>query len=95
MLKIALGTTRAGLTLKKDIIAHLEKKGFEVDDLGMKEGGDFVPYQKAAAAVAKAVSQGKYEKAVIICGTGAGSVIVANKFPGIRAVHIFDHFTAK
>lgn len=95
MPKIALGTTRAGLTLKKDIIAHLQKKGFEVDDLGMQEGGDFVPYQKAAANVAREVSKGTYDKAIIICGTGAGSVIVANKFPGIRAVHVFDHFTAR
>lgn len=95
MAKIAIGTTRAGLTLKKDIVAALEKRGFEVDDLGMKEGGEFVPYHKSAAAVADAVSKGIYDKGVIICGTGAGSVITANKFKGVRAVHIFDAFTAR
>ncbi len=57
-MKFAIGTTRAGLTLKKDVIAQLNKKGHEVDDLGMKEGGDFVPYHVAAANVARAVSEG-------------------------------------
>jgi len=94
-MKFAIGTTRAGLTLKKDVIAHLEKKGHTVDDLGMKDGGDFVPYHVAAASVARAVSEGKYPKAVVICGTGAGSAIVANKFPGVYAVHCTNTFEAK
>ena len=95
MMKFAIGTTRAGLTLKKDVIAHLNKKGHEVDDLGMKIDGDFVPYHVSAANVARAVSSGLYEKAVIICGTGAGSAIVANKFPGVYAVHCTNAFEGK
>ncbi len=94
-MKFAIGTTRAGLTLKKDIIEHLESLGHSVDDLGMKEDGLFVPYHKSAAAVARAVSEGKYGKAVIICGTGAGSAITANKFPGVYAVHCTNTFEAK
>lgn len=94
-MKFAIGTTRAGLSLKKDVIEHFESLGHSVDDLGMKEDGDFVPYHKSAAAVAKAVSEKKYEKAVIICGTGAGSVITANKFPGVYAVHCTSIFEAK
>jgi len=94
-MKFAIGTTRAGLSLKKDVIEHLESLGHSVDDLGMKEDGEFVPYHKSAAAVAKAVSEKKYEKAVIICGTGAGSVIMANKFPGVYAVHCTSIFEAK
>ena len=85
-MKLAIGSTKAGLTLKKNVIEFLEKEGYMVDDLGMKEGGEFVPYYESAAAVAEAVSEGKYEKAIIICGTGAGSVIVANKFKGAYAV---------
>jgi ribose 5-phosphate isomerase B len=94
-MKFAIGTTRAGLSLKKDVIAHLNKKGHEVDDLGMREGGDFVPYHVAAANVARAVAEGKYSRAVIICGTGAGSAIVANKFPGVYAVHCTNAFEGK
>jgi ribose 5-phosphate isomerase B len=94
-MKFAIGTTKAGLTLKKDIILYLEENGHEVDDLGMKEEGDFVPYHVAAANVARAISEGKYERGVIICGTGAGSAIVANKFKGVYAVHCCNGFEAK
>ncbi|MCX7680278.1 MAG: RpiB/LacA/LacB family sugar-phosphate isomerase [Spirochaetes bacterium] len=94
-MKFAIGSTRAGLALKKEVIAYLEKLGHAVDDLGMKEGGDFVPYHVAASNVAKAVSNGDYEKAIIICGTGAGSTIVANKFPGVYAVHCTNSFEGR
>ncbi|MCL1932318.1 MAG: RpiB/LacA/LacB family sugar-phosphate isomerase [Candidatus Azobacteroides sp.] len=95
MKKIVIGSTRAGLTLKKDLIAHLESKGFQVDDVGMKEDGEFVPYHKAAAAVAGAVSKKKYDKGVIICGTGAGSTIVAAKFKGVYPVHVVNTYMAQ
>jgi ribose 5-phosphate isomerase B len=95
MEKIIIGCTRAGLTLKKELIAYLEGKGFQVDDVGMKEGGEFVPYHKAAAAVAQGVSKKQYERGVIICGTGAGSVITAAKFKGVYPVHVFNEFTAE
>ena len=95
MQKIIIGSTRAGLTLKKDLIAHLESKGYQVDDVGMKESGEFVPYHKAAAAVARGVSEKKYDKGVIICGTGAGSVIVAGKFKGVYPVHVMNTFMAQ
>ncbi|MDR2847602.1 MAG: RpiB/LacA/LacB family sugar-phosphate isomerase [Bacteroidales bacterium] len=93
--KIIIGSTRAGLTLKKELIAYLESKNFQVDDVGMKEGGEFVPYHKAAAAVAQGVSEKKYDKGVIICGTGAGSVITAAKFKGVYPVHVVNTFTAQ
>ena len=93
-MKIAIGSTRAGLTLKKEVVKCLEKLGYTVDDLGMKDGGEFVPYYESAANVARAVSNGEYEKAIIICGTGAGSVIVANKFRGVYAVHTSSEYEA-
>ena len=94
-MKIVIGSTRAGLTLKKDLIAYLEKSGFQVDDVGMKEGGEFVPYHQSAAAVAKAVSEKQYDKGIIICGTGAGSVIVAAKYKGVYPVHVMNTFMAQ
>lgn len=93
-MKLAIGSTKAGLTLKGEVIKFLEGLGHQVDDLGMKAGGPFVPYYESAAAVAGAVSRGEYPKAIIICGTGAGSVIVANKFKGVYAVHASSEYEA-
>ena len=93
-MKFAIGCTKAGLTLKKELILFLEELGHSIDDLGMKEDGEFVPYYESAANVAGAVSAGKYEKAIIICGTGAGSAIVANKFKGVYAVHASSEYEA-
>lgn len=95
MKKIVIGCTRAGLALKKELIAYLESKGYQVEDVGMKEGGEFVPYHKAAAAVAAAVSEKRFEKGIIICGTGAGSVITAAKFKGVYPVHVTNTFMAQ
>jgi ribose 5-phosphate isomerase B len=94
MESIVIGCTRAGLTLKKELISFLEKKGFKVDDVGMKEDGEFVPYHKAAAAVARAISEGKYQKGIAICGTGAGSVITGAKFRGVYPVHVTNTWMA-
>jgi len=93
-LKLAIGSTKAGLTLKKEVIRFLEEHDHTVDDLGMKEGGEFVPYYESSARVAKAISEGRYEKALLICGTGAGSAIVANKFKGVYAVHAGNEYEA-
>ena len=95
MKKIIIGSTRAGLALKKEIITYLEEKGFQLEDVGMKEGGEFVPYHKAAAAVARGVSDNKYQRGIAICGTGAGSVIAAAKFKGVFPVHVVNTFMAE
>jgi ribose 5-phosphate isomerase B len=93
-MKMAIGSTRAGLALKDALIKHLQAKGHQLDDLGMKHGGEFVPYFKVAADIASAVSAGRYAKAIIICGTGAGSAIVANKFRGVYAVQASSQYEA-
>ena len=94
-MKIATGSTRAGLTLKDKVNTFLEDEGHQVDDLGMKKDGEFVPYHNVAARIAQAVSLGEYPKAIIICGTGAGSAIVANKFKGVYAIHASSEYEAK
>ena len=93
--KMIIGCTRAGLILKKEIIAYLETKGFQIDDVGMKEDGEFVPYHKAAAAVALGISEKRYNRGIAICGTGAGSVITASKFKGVYPVHATNTFMAE
>ena len=80
MQKMIIGSTRAGLTLKKEIINYLEKKGYQVKDVGMKEDGE---------------SEKKFERGIIICGTGAGSVITAAKFKGVYPVHVTNTFMAE
>ena len=85
-MKFAIGSTKAGLQLKDEIADMLREMGHDVQDLGMKAGGEFVPYYTAAANVAGALSRGEVDQAVLVCGTGAGSVIVANKFKGVHAV---------
>ena len=61
----------------------------------MKEEGEFVPYHKAAAAVALGVSKKIYKRGIVICGTGAGSVITAAKFKGVFPVHVTNTFMAE
>jgi len=95
MEKIIIGTTSAGLSLQKEVIKHLESKGFQVDVVGVKKGGENVPYHIAAAAVAKGISEKNYDKGIIICATGAGSVITAAKFKGVYPVHVTDTFMAQ
>lgn len=94
-MKIATGSTKAGLSLKKDVGKYLESAGYVVEDLGMQEDGVFIPYYEVAAKIAAAVSRGEYEKAVIICGTGAGSAVVANKFRGVYAVQASSEYEAR
>ena len=94
-MKMAIASTRAGLALKDELLTFLKGLGHEVDDLGMKAGGEFVPYYESAARVAEAVSRGDYPRAVIVCGTGAGSAIVANKFKHVYAVQASSEYEAR
>jgi ribose 5-phosphate isomerase B len=93
-MKIAVGCDEAAYHLKIEIIKHLQTKGFEVDDFGAKEN-DVVLYPDIAYQVADAVAAGKYEKAILFCGTGIGMSICANKVPGVRAAVCHDPFSAE
>ncbi|MFH1476916.1 MAG: RpiB/LacA/LacB family sugar-phosphate isomerase [Verrucomicrobiota bacterium] len=95
MIKLAVGSTKAGLCLKDEIKRYLVTTGHAVDDLGMQANGFFMPYYEVAARIAEAVSKQIYSKAVIICGTGAGSAIVANKFKGVYAVQASNEYEAR
>ena len=92
-MKIAIGSDHAGYEAKEMIKEHLQKKGYELEDMGC-HGTDSVHYPIYGAAVAGAVCAGKAERGVLICGTGIGMSITANKFPGIRATLCHDEFTA-
>ena len=92
--KIAIGCDHGGFNLKNKIIEHLEKKGVEVKDFGTFtiESCD---YPVIAKEVAKSVAGGAFENGILVCGTGLGMCIAANKVKGIRAVTCFDATTAR
>ncbi len=93
-MRIAIASDHRGYHLKEQIIAMLRSKGHEVEDDGTT-GSESVDYPDFAALVAKKVSQGSVERGILICGTGIGMAIAANKFPGVRAAPCSDEVTAE
>lgn len=91
---IAIGSDHAGYLLKADIIKFLESEGLEVKDFGTN-GPKSVDYPDFGQAVAEAVSSKECEKGIVICGSGIGISISANKVPGIRAALCTDSYMAK
>jgi ribose 5-phosphate isomerase B len=93
-MKIAIASDHAGVDLKQKIASSLSVKGVEVLDLGVNNH-DSVDYPDYGMKVAEAVSRGDVEKGILICGTGIGMSIVANKFPHVRAALCHNIFTAR
>ncbi len=93
-MKIAIGTDHAGFEAKEFLKKELEKKGHEVQDMGAR-GQDSVDYPDYALSVGQAVSCGAADMGVLICGTGIGMSMAANRIPGIRAAVCHDEFTAR
>lgn len=91
---IAIGSDHGGFALKQEVMAHLEDKGIEYKDYGTytKDSCDYPVYAKK---VANAILSGECEKGILICGTGIGISITANKFKGIRAAVCHDCFSAQ
>jgi ribose 5-phosphate isomerase B len=91
---IVIGADHMGLPLKDAIRDYLLKKGYRVNDMGVN-AADPVDYPDVGAQLAEAVGRGEYERGILVCGTGAGMAIVANKVPGVRAVAVQDPYTAE
>ncbi len=91
---IALGSDQAGYELKQEIIAYLEEKGLEYKDYG-SYSAEPVDYPVYGKKVAHAVADGECEKGILICGTGIGISIAANKVKGVRAALCSDCFSAE
>lgn len=91
---LAIASDHGGRGLKNIIGEWLAQKGIEYEDMGTfsEESVDYPDY---GALVARAVVEGRAERGILVCGTGIGMSIVANKFPGIRAALVHDEFTAK
>jgi ribose 5-phosphate isomerase B len=94
-LPIAIGGDDAAVGLKTAIIQHLRSKDFTVHDYGVFDINDATLYPDVALIVANAVAAGKHERAILLCGTGIGVAITANKVPGIRAAVCHDPYSAE
>jgi ribose 5-phosphate isomerase B len=93
-MRIIIGSDHLGFPLKEILRAHLAQAGYECDDLGVYDAGP-VDYPDVAAALAEDVAAGKHDRGILICGTGIGMAIVANKVPGIRAAQVQDIYSAE
>ncbi len=91
---IALGCDEAAYHLKEAIRAHLEKRGVPSQDYGVHDTNPSL-YPDKAAEVAEAVAAGRHERAILMCGTGIGMCITANKVPGVRAAVCHDQYSAE
>ncbi len=91
---IVVGSDHGGFELKQAVLDVLRQRGIECSDYGTA-GTESVDYPDFASKVAGAVSRGEADSGVLICGTGIGMSITANKFPGVRAALVHDEFTAQ
>lgn len=92
MTSIAVGADSAGADLKDHLAQYMRDKGYEVKDYG---NGTEQDYPDVAAEVASRVSEGEHDRALLVCGTGLGMAITANKIPGVRAATAHDPFSAE
>ena len=93
-MRIAIGSDHAGFAMKQAIVGLLSELGHSYEDFGCFNSGS-VDYPDIARPVAEAVSQNKFDHGILICSTGIGMSIVANKVPGIRAAVCHDTFSAR
>jgi ribose 5-phosphate isomerase B len=93
-MRVALGADHAGVQLKDAVRSLLESKGIEVQDVGTS-GESSVDYPDYAAAVGQAVAGGQVELGILVCGTGLGMAIAANKIAGVRAAAVVDVESAR
>ena len=94
-MKIAIGSDKSGFSVKEAVKVWLTEAGIPFDDLGTLDLNDVHPYYRVAGDVAPLVADGTYDKAVLICGTGAGMAVVSNKFKGVYAVASEGVYSAK
>lgn len=93
-MKIAVGCDHGGLEHKNAIAEHLKERGFEIKDFGIYENKS-VDYPDIAYPLAKSVAGGECDLGILVCGTGIGMSLAANKVKGIRAACCSEHFSAK
>lgn len=92
--RIVMGADHLGAGLKNVLRDYLAAQGYQIEDMGVNQE-DTVDYPDIGAQVAERVGAGEFERGILVCGTGAGMAIVANKVRGVRAVCVSDPYTAE
>ncbi len=93
--KIGVASDHAGYNLKEKILEFLKEKGYETYDMGTFNGDEPVDYPLFAKKVAEGIVEKRFDKGILICGTGIGMAIMANRFKEIRAANCHEIYTAK
>ena len=91
---IVIASDHGGYALKQELMAHLKEKGVEFEDIGTYSEAS-CNYPEYAERAARGVAEGKYEKGILVCGTGIGMSLAANKIPGIRCALLSDVMSAR
>jgi ribose 5-phosphate isomerase B len=91
--RVAIGSDHAGFPLKQHLVPFVRSLGHEVEDLGTHDERP-VDYPDFAASVGFAVVNGEADRGIVLCGSGLGASIAANKIPGVRAGNVVDHYSA-
>jgi len=94
-MRVVIGADKSGFYLKEAVKKHLVEKGYEVDDFGTQNFETGVPFFEVAPVVAKKIQNKEYAKGILICGTGMGMSIVANKYQGVYAAVVESVYSAK
>jgi len=93
--KIGIASDHAGFKLKEEIINFLKEKKYEIEDLGTFNGDESVDYPDFACKVAEGIRKKKFKKGILICGTGIGMAIMANRYKEVRAANCHEIYTAR
>jgi ribose 5-phosphate isomerase B len=94
-MKVALGADHGGFRLKQALAEHLKALGHEVLDLGVHSSEEPSDYPDIALAVGRALQEGRAQRGILVCGSGVGASVAANKLRGIRAAVCHDTFSAR
>jgi ribose 5-phosphate isomerase B len=95
MKRIAIGSDQNAYVLKEDLKAYLRELGFETVDFGCVGIDDGIDYPDVAIQVAESIARNEFERGILLCGTGIGMAITANKVPGVRAACCHDPYSAE
>jgi ribose 5-phosphate isomerase B len=94
MMRIGIAADHGGFTLKSDVAAFLQGKGYEIEDFGAYQMDAADDYPDFVIPLARAIAAGRVERGIAVCGSGVGASVAANKVPGVRAGLIHDGFSA-
>jgi len=94
-MRIAIGSDHLGYSIKTVLAAHLAGQGYDVEDIGCSSAEETTDYPDVAVALSERVAAGEFSRGVLVCGTGIGMAMVANKVPGVRAACCHDPYSAE